>query len=173
MGLLSKLFGGKQEIRDNIQTVDDNRNPEKKMYTVIVVCRKCNHEYELQIESEGKHIFVDCPKCKEPVSSEYDQKGKKFSPAQAALEAMIKKAQNGQPLFCCACGKDLTGTAAMVDRNTDAVYCDKHASSYHSSYRGNFRSCRRCGYRYHLEAGSQIRTCPSCGTSLSPGTDPK
>jgi HEAT repeat protein len=81
--------------------------------------------------------------------------------------------QAGLLLFCCACGKNLTGTPAMVDRNTDAVYCDKHASSYHSSFRGKFRSCRRCGYRYHLEAGSQIRTCPNCGTALSPGTDPE
>lgn len=84
-----------------------------------------------------------------------------------------KDEQAGRPLFCCACGKDLGGTAAMVDRQTDAAYCDRHASPYHSSFRGNFRYCgRRCGYRYHLEAGSQIRTCPSCGTRLSPATDP-
>jgi len=98
--------------------------------------------------------------------------------AITALEQMVKpdakpEVQIGQPLFCCACGKDLTGMAAMVDHNTDAVYCDNHASSYHSSFRGIFRSCRGCGYRYHLEAGSQIRICPHCGIALSPGTDPE
>jgi len=61
------------------------------MYKVIVVCSKCNHEFEMQLESEGKHTFGRCPKCNGPVSSQYDQKGKKYSPAQAAAEAMIRK----------------------------------------------------------------------------------
>ena len=80
MEFLRKLFEKKQEVRGNLQPVVDDPNPKGKMYTVIVVCNSCNHEYKMQLEGEGKHTFAKCPKCNGPVSSEYDQKGKKHSP---------------------------------------------------------------------------------------------
>ena len=58
---------------------------------VTVVCGKCKHEYEMPLGSDGKHTFGRCPKCSGPVSSQYDQKGKKYSPAQAAAESLVKK----------------------------------------------------------------------------------
>lgn len=91
MGLFSKLFTKREEERGNYQAVKDGGTIKKKGLEVIVVCRTCNHEHEIQIESEGKHIFARCPKCNGPVSSQYDQKGKKYSPTQAAAEAIIKK----------------------------------------------------------------------------------
>ena len=70
------------------ESIIDNKTP---VNTVLVVCGKCNHEFNMQLGDKGNHIFGSCPKCDGPVSSQYDQKGKKFSPAQSAAENLIKK----------------------------------------------------------------------------------
>jgi hypothetical protein len=81
----------------------------------------------MNLEGEGRHTFRHCPKCGGPVSSEYDQKGNRRSPAQEAAERVIRNTLGGTGAAGCAvCGTDLTNAPAVRDNRTGAMYCFTH-----------------------------------------------
>jgi hypothetical protein len=131
MTWLSRLFRNKQKAPTTSGGAEPDRGS-AKTYAVLVVCRKCRHEYEMHLEAEGKHRFASCPECGGPVSSEYDQKGKQHSPAQAAAEAMAKaylgRSETVAPPSgrCAVCGTDLANAPAARDNVTGALYCYAH-----------------------------------------------
>jgi hypothetical protein len=77
----------------------------------------------------------------------------------------------GSVMRCCICGTDLRSSPAIVDKSTNTVFCQEHASLWSGRMTATDLSvCGQCGFKYAkpqatFETGSKAN-CPNCGLPL-------